>query len=173
MTPDVFLLLTEFFKTNENLEILDDDEFIDRLFDTLSIINKAHYFDAVVTLLLVRFHNYWESKDATEEMNDKTHAFLNKILYHKAGRMFIETLIHLLNRRGGEGFRTILWLSHILTYDKVEEDKEIIGKIYSNDFGLLKDILEDEVEKDMTEEQRESIQHLITLVGEKNNSSTE
>jgi len=55
MTPDAFLLLTEFFKESEYGEILADEEFGDKLFEVLLIINKAEYFDAVCNIILVRF----------------------------------------------------------------------------------------------------------------------
>lgn len=58
MTPDAFILITEFFKEGENLEILENVELVDKLFDTLTIINKTQYFDAIVTILLTRFELY-------------------------------------------------------------------------------------------------------------------
>jgi hypothetical protein len=47
LTPDAFLLLTEFFQETTFKEILEDREFVDRLMEALTIINKAEYFDAV------------------------------------------------------------------------------------------------------------------------------
>ncbi|CAI2375610.1 unnamed protein product [Moneuplotes crassus] len=154
MTPDAFLLITEFFKGGENLEILENNELVDKLFETLTIINKTHYFDAVVTILLTRFEMYCTSKDSSEEMNEETQTFIEKIKTHRSGRMFVETMIHLLNRRGAEGQKTIKCLSHLIGSER----------IYSNDLSLLGDILEDEIDKDATEENRGNLEHLLELV---------
>jgi len=70
----------------------------------------------------------------------------------------METIIHLLNRRGSEGERTILCLTHIITYDNT------FDKIFSNDIQLLIDIMEDVIDKNMTNEQRESLVYLLSCI---------
>ena len=103
----------------------------------------------------MRFHAFCTTKDANDKIETETQYFLDKLTTHRAGRMFIETIIHLLNRKGSEGERTINCLTHIITYERTFEN------VFSNDITLLVDIIEDVIDKDMKNEQREALIYLL------------
>lgn len=158
MTPDAFLLLKEFFNEVTYTEILEDNQFIESLMEALTIINKAEYFDAVWDLLLYRFQAYCPDEERPEFINEQTEFFLNLILEHRSGRMFIETIIHLMNRRGSEAERTINWLTVIILNEKT------YSKVFSNDKQLIVDILDEEVDKDMSNHQHEALINLLFTI---------
>ena len=87
--------------------------------------------------------------------------FLELLSTHNSGGSFIQTIIHLLNRRGGEGVRTINWLQRIIMYEKTYD------RIFSNDKELLIDIIEDVIDRDMKEQQTESLLYLLHLIIQK------
>lgn len=88
---------------------------------------------------------------------------MNKAINHNAGQMFIQNTIHLLNRRGSEGIRIINCLTHLITYDLTYD------KIFTNDITLLIDIIQDTIDKDMTNKQRESLLYLLLKIIERKN----
>jgi hypothetical protein len=72
--------------------------------------------------------------------------------------MFIETIIHLLNRRGSEAERTINCLTVIVLNEKS------YSKVFSNDKQLMVDILDEEIDKDMSNSQREALINLLYTI---------
>lgn len=154
MTPDAFFLFKEFFHESSYIELLKERDLAEKLMDTLIVINKSEYFDSICDILLYRFHNLCPPSDAEPQSEECTY-FLDLLTTHKAGYLFIETAIHLLNRRGAEGERTVNCLTWIVRYEKTFE------KMYSNDKDLLVDIIEDTIDKDMQNGQREALVNLL------------
>lgn len=152
MTPDAFLLLKEIFQESTFEEVLVDKDFIMSLMESLTIINKAEYFDAVWDILLVRFQRYCsDTVDPEEPINEETEYFLKLISEHKTGRMFIETIVHLLNRRGSEARRTMNCLTHIVL------SKESSAIMFKGNKLLLVDIIDENLDKDMDDDDRQSM----------------
>lgn len=158
LTPDAFLLLKEIFNVDNFTEILEDNEFIESLMESLQVINKAEYFDAVWDILLHRFQVFYVNNDRSDALNEQTEHFITLVSEHRSGRIFIETIIHLLNRKGAEAERTINWLTNLILNEKT------YSKIFVNDRELIVDILDDEIDKDMSNEQRELMINLLFTI---------
>ena len=158
MTPDAFFLLKEFHKEPSFAEILEDDEFVKNLFEALTIINKAYYFDSVCDILVRRFSLYWPDSSAPDGINEQTELLLDLISEHRASQMFIEALIHLLNRKGSVDKNITDFLTVLILNEKT------YSKIFSNDKQLMVDILDDEFDKDMSNDHREAMLNLLNTI---------
>ena len=99
--------LSSSFRRNKFIELIIDREFAVKLLDTLAIINVTQYFDAICDILLYRFDYLCPYTEELDESNEELMYFLDLLATHNSGAAFIQTIIHLLNRRGGEGVRTI------------------------------------------------------------------
>jgi hypothetical protein len=102
LTPDAFLLMKEIFQESTFAEVLDDEDFVSALMNSLTVINKTEYFDAICDILLVRFYAHSKGEDPHQEPNKDTQFFLDLIAEHENGNLFIETIIHLLNRNSNK-----------------------------------------------------------------------
>lgn len=152
-TADSFILLKVVFDREAFVTVMGDKEFVESLFNTLSIINSSEYMDAICDIL-IECHKYEieQSKDVEETQ------VINLVATHKNGMNFIETLIHVLNR----GVKIDASGVQVLT-GLVQRD-DTYSKFFHNDVVLLIEIIVRDVEKTLSHDQEYRLLELLCIL---------